>query len=540
MTRPDAGAATYERWERWALLGVLFLGAATRTCQLDWGLPYELHPDEPGYLRCALRLAEEGGTDTHLFSRSHMITSLNRLAIGLVDWTTDPPGNLPRDRLTLWFLSSPRPFYLAARGMTVALALVTLLVLHRFGRRMGGPVAGLVAAGLVAVHPLHVEQSRLVVPDVHLLLAMSCALSLAHRYLTGGRTSSLLWSFAWVGVAAGAKYNGASVTLAPALALLLEFPRIGGRRAIALGTAGCALAATGFALANPYAVLHPKLAYIGFSYQMRLAAEAHFWAAPVSALREYATVLGPDLGLVGALGAVFAVVRPGSGSRAQHLPTIAFGAAFFCYMASRPLHYPRYILPVVPVLALFCGLLVARVAARSKHAHVKCATTLLLLAVLAVRGVAEYVASTTVRGREDTRVRASVWARSALPMGAGVATEPRAVQIPSRSAFEAAGMDPSCREAALAEWGGRAYDVTVPWNLGERTLAEYRAMGVRYLFLADWTWDRIRSREGYARQLANLAETLEAARPTVTFEPRDEAGRATDGPVIRVYELPAQ
>lgn len=66
---------------------------------------------------------------------------------------THPPGY----NLVLHFLPKGE---LAARGFSVACGVLTVAVVFLIGRKLGGPTAGAVAAGLMAVCPLHVWYSQ--------------------------------------------------------------------------------------------------------------------------------------------------------------------------------------------------------------------------------------------------------------------------------------------------------------------------------------------------------------------------------------------
>ena len=532
------GTGGMARWEWAALTAVLIVAGALRIWHLDWALPHELDSNEPIYLRIAARLAEEGGTNPHLFSRAHLMTTINRAAIALVRAAGNPPRGIRSDQIMLWFQADPQPFYLTARGAMVLLGLISIVIIHRYGRTVGGPVAGLVAAAMLGVCSVHVGATKNIAGDAPLILALIAVPFATHRFLLDKRLYSLMWAFAWVGVAGGAKINDAMFGGIPALALLLTAREAGPGRTIFRAALGGLCAFLGFFAANFYVVFHPKLAYIGFMYQWGLAGEPHFWAEPVSALVEYSRILGLDLGLVGLLGGVLVLARAPREGRRPHLPAICLGAVYFLFMVSKKLHYPRYILPMVPILAPYCGLAVARVAAAIRGGALRAVAVAACLAILGARGVKETWSTETLKGRGDTRILASEWCIANLPDGACIATEPRAVQLPDVKEFERAGMTPSNRGPALSIWGGKAFRVLQPWNVGEMTLAQYREKGVKYLAIAGWTWERMRSRGGYDAQFSAADETLAASRAIARFSPTRSEGGDLDGPFIVIYEIP--
>ena len=120
-------------------------------------------------------------------------------------------------------------------SLRLALAAATVLIVYHIGMRWGARHA-LLAAGLMAVLPLHVRYSHFVLTDTPLtfFVALTFLLSLlAHERATLG-------SFAAAGVAAGlaaaTKYNGGIALLMPVIACWMTYPLAPGRASI---TTGC-------------------------------------------------------------------------------------------------------------------------------------------------------------------------------------------------------------------------------------------------------------------------------------------------------------
>jgi dolichyl-phosphate-mannose-protein mannosyltransferase len=102
----------------------------------------------------------------------------------------------------------------AVLGQTkLGLALPSLLagvssvpVLGLLGRRLAGPAAGLLAAWLVALDPLHVHYSRQAVHDVYMFLFGAAGVYLAHRYATAGTKRTLLAAGGLFGLGIASKW----------------------------------------------------------------------------------------------------------------------------------------------------------------------------------------------------------------------------------------------------------------------------------------------------------------------------------------------
>ncbi len=146
----------------------------------------------------------------------------------------DPAGTVSVDKLpgALW----PQALSLRVFGFhtwaivlpQVLEGLLSILVLYRAVRRLAGPVAGIVAAAIVAASPVTVALNRGNVADSLLILLIVLAADATSAALTSGRLRALLLAGVWVGLAFQAKMTVAWLVL-PALAgayLLAAPPRL--------------------------------------------------------------------------------------------------------------------------------------------------------------------------------------------------------------------------------------------------------------------------------------------------------------------------
>ena len=197
----------------------------------------------------------------------------------------------------------------------------------------------------MAVATTHVAYSRMAVTDVLLTLAVTCVLALAVE----GRIE---WAGLAVGLAASAKYPGAIAAVPVVVA--------GWGRWRALGRAA-ALAVAGFALTSPFVLIHAGAAWDDISRVQRLARAG--WLGfendpitPLAYLDRLWEAVGPLL-LVSAVGLVAALVR----RTRTDLVLLSFVAVYWLTLMPQQAHFDRYVLPLVPVLAVLAGSLRAAV-----------------------------------------------------------------------------------------------------------------------------------------------------------------------------------
>jgi Glycosyltransferase family 87 len=317
-----AAAAAESRWggPRTVLALVLVGAAVLRLVGIRYGLPYGnlLNPDEQASVPQAWGMTHGDGIDP------------------------DPFFDYPS---LLLYLLAPfqawheAPSYLTARIVVVVIGLAGIAAAWWLGEKSYGVVAGGVAAVVTAVAGVHVAYSRMAVADILLTTLITVALAL----LVSGRIEA---AGAVAGVAVAAKWPGALV-FAPILVVGWGQWR---RLAYAAG-----LGLVAFVVASPFAVVHLGEAlgdlWRVYSHARRgsLGFEDDSFAAIAFAEALWDSI-GPVL-IVGLVGLVVAAVVRERPDRAL----LAFVGVYYLALLPLDSHHDRYVLPLVPVLAVLAG-----------------------------------------------------------------------------------------------------------------------------------------------------------------------------------------
>ena len=201
--------------------------------------------DQPGWARPLLLVIAAVSAWSYAWQASRPVNIEIYYAAAVRSMTTgpsnfffgafDPAGTVTTDKL-------PGAFWLQAVSVGVfgphAWALVlpqviegtlTVLVLYRAARRLAGPPAGLIAAGLLAISPATVALNRGNVSDTLMILLAVLAADSIIAAVSTGRMRPLLLAGFWVGVAFQAKMLEAWLVL-PALAACYLLAAPGGWR----------------------------------------------------------------------------------------------------------------------------------------------------------------------------------------------------------------------------------------------------------------------------------------------------------------------
>ncbi len=356
--------------------------ALLRLWGLTWGLPddthlFSYHPDEYFSLATVLSVALEGDPNPHFFNYGTLYMSL--VAV-VARFAHHLPIHGPED------LTKAMPqLILDARLLTVALGVLTVVLVFGVGRSLFGRTAGLAAAASLAVMPLHAVHGHYATVDVPATFSMVLCLLftapiLAYATVSRRRGRSRSRAFApgrlyflagaAAGLAAATKYNGGLAIIFPLAAHVLSNGR-GGRgtrawlrlidRRVALTVGALVL---GFIIGCPYALLSPAEwwgsaeSFQGVSYElhhMRVGEHPAVEATPPGPVFHLVGSLAYGLGwpmLVLALAAVvYAVVK----RRRRDWLLLSFLAAWFIMISLANVRYMRYAIPMLPILALLIG-----------------------------------------------------------------------------------------------------------------------------------------------------------------------------------------
>jgi hypothetical protein len=300
----------------------------------------------------------------------------------------------------------------------------------------------------------------------------------------------------WAGVAAGLAVSAKYPAVFLLVALVVAGWRLWRRLAISIGLAVLAFFAT-----SPFVLVHPRQAWNDASRVQRLARggwlgfEHDSWAL-FSFTGKLWAGLGPVL-VIAVVGLVVALRR----HTRTDLILAAFVLVYLVDLLTIRAHFDRYVLPLVPPLAVLAGRLRALAP-----------VTLGLAIVPLVWAIADDVRLT----RTDTRAVAHAWVVRNVPRGATVAVES---STPPLDGYRIVGL--------ALPGPGRMFDP-------DRDVARLRAEGVRYVLVTGAVADRIlAARDRYPREARFYDRLRMQGKRVYHVQP----GHGLTGPWVSVYRL---
>lgn len=410
---------------------VLVLAAGLRLAHLGWGLPDYYFPDEAVFFRPAIQIAATG--ELHTGFTTYPPLSVNTLAATYA--LVARARGVRADQLSV----SDRVIF--GRLVMVAAAVATVGAVAALGAAVAGPAAGLVAGFFMAVLPVHLVQSRIISTDVLLTLFVVLALHATLRLQARPSLWRALAAGVLVGLAAGTKYPGAIAATAPAVLCLHGLVTAlrrrdadGVRRWLGLGAAAAGGALAGFSAAYPHwladlDVLGERLAFLRFvAHEVgndtgRLSPAGGIRGTPI--VYQLVILLPAALGVALYPLALAGVLRLARRATVREAALLAFALVHFLFFATAQSVFPRYFLPLMPVLVIAAAALLAASAARGGTART---------AALAGGGIAAaYTLALAVSLTANTGTGPQLALREAVTRLSGSQTPPARVgYVPNR------------------------------------------------------------------------------------------------------------
>ena len=441
------------------LFCVLLLALALRVWGITWGLPsathyFSYHPDETVVLeKSSIVMNVFAG---HLLPHYYNYPSLQLYLVCFANTLAALFGGLeivPKD-FSIWYPQWAK-MYLVGRCLTVGMGVGTVWATYAVGARFWGRRAGLAAGLLLAVMPLHAQQSHFLTVDVPATFWVMLSLLWSVRLATGDPKllRAALWAGVFAGLASATKYNMALVILpflaacVPTPAQAPTLPKREGKeldkpllpalfsnsspsrfgRVGACAGVGLLSSVLAFFAACPGALLENAK----FLEDVRFEA-VHVQNPDDPTFRDTGNGfvyhithnldagMGLPLLLLALVSVGYALYRRQRGDALL----AAFAFPYYVLISLAAVRYARYTIPLLPILALWSGRMLADGSQQSKSVFRRGTMTIGALTALLTCGSALVLVD--VMAEEDTRDAALSWLNTyaAVPKRIGFPVQP--------------------------------------------------------------------------------------------------------------------
>ena len=499
------------------LICFILISLVLLTAGVKRDLPLTQEVDETPFIESAVRIAATADLNPDWFGKPgstliYPLAGIYRAHHAIVGGDTGIQASLESD---------PEDFYLTGRFLVIFYTVAAIPFVYLVGRRAFGERVALIGAALSALYPLAVAHAQMVRSDSAAMFFGVLALWLCLRVYSRPTLSNQIWAGLAIGLAISTRYF--MIALMPVLlaANLLALRRDIDRGIVAASLAagaGLAMAAAMFAATTPYFLLDFKVAWANVAREARSTHLGADGLSPPENLLWYLRVVIPSvitwpqaaLMVVG-VGLVFLRRHP------EQLLLLGFALIFLAGISLSGLHWRRWIIPVLPVLALLVAYATAEVSgwlAGRLRANMVVPKLAVILAVVAIAAWPGYqvVLQDIRHARDSTRILAQEWILENVPADSRLAAE-------------------SFTAPALA---GAYPDIFTSFSLTGRSLDEYQQEGYKYLVVSSYVYGRyLAEPERYVKEVAFYRELFTEVNLLQRFKPSDVRG----GPEIRIYRL---
>ena len=481
-----------------------------------WGirksLPYGWEIDEPTHVVPAARMAATGSANPGWFGHPGSTVTYPLTAIFWLRYGAGAQQELK---------TSPGQFYLTARLLTILYAVMTIPFIYLVGREAFGASVGVMAAWLFAICPLVIFYAQIVRSDSAAVFFGALSLWRILKTYQHPSARNHLWAGLAIGLGISSRYFMASlVPLLIAVDCVLLYRTTETRRKILTASCvGILSVVAAFALSTPYLFLDFQTARRNLQREARVTQLGADGLSPVGNLWWYLSDAIPrgitrPLALLALLGGLIALFK----RRFSQFLLLGYVVIFLLGISALALHWPRWVIPIVPVFVLLAGLALDTGARRiaglwKRRAAVQYSFLAVCLAAVSVQPAYAVVVHDIKDSHPNTRVLAREWMVKNAPAGSRVADEGISAPLLHGAGFLVTG------KRSIAEG---------------RTVEDYRREGFDYLILSEHVrFAYLHEPERYRTELDFYQDLAKCARLVASFDPSSTRG----GHGIRIYQL---
>jgi Dolichyl-phosphate-mannose-protein mannosyltransferase len=400
---------------------ILLAGVALRLWGLGYGLPETLHPDEPIVVNHALAFGT-GDLNPHFFIVppfcSYLLFACYTVffVVGKLFGTfSDTAG------FALLFFKDPTIFYLIGRMVLgVIPGSVGIWIGYRLYRNLFPGEGAICAAAIISAAFVCVINSHYAYLDNMLMLTVLLVYLSLTRLMKNPCVKTYLLAGILFGLAVGVKYNAAVLIVACGAAHMaagqekgwslknIIFNRL-------LIIAGAAAICT-FIISNPFSILDwqnfsgtifggIRHGVMGWGYHIKYSLFQG---------------IGMPLTITGIIGCFAIMIREG---KWRGLFFISFPVTYYLHLVFASQRFARYVVPLVPFLAIGAAYLIFEVLLVNKNGVFKRIAIGSLLIILIAPTLSKAVKADILFSTKDTRVVAADWIHQNIPPGTHFAVD---------------------------------------------------------------------------------------------------------------------
>ena len=547
------------------IIGLLGLAFGLRLWGIWFGLPFIFHNDEDLEVVRALQLGSGSFDFQRIYKGGYFYLLFFEYGILFVALKLSGIVNSAAEFANYYF-RDPSAFFLIGRATSAAIGAANVYLIYRIGRLAYSASAGLIAAAFLAVNVLHAKLSHYIIVDVPMACLATATMYFAVKIAMGGSGRDYIWAAILAALATTTKVTAILLVVPLTLSHYLHIVRGGnGLREFVLDKSlwrAFAAFIVVYTITTPGIVLHfgdfigfmtskfeigvsgSSVAAVGGGVQESMLADTNLFVFYFDAIKDSMTW---PVFLISLIGIGYALWRR------KRADIVLLSCIFIFYLVLSMTKdtrefFPRYILPVIPLIALLGARLLDDILGRLTRLR-KMPAGILLVVLLGIMPASRIAADNYLITQKDTRAIASEWFEDKVPAGSrvfieGTKTRPSESTVPLQNSPEnVRTMIEQYRDTepgkakyfsiALQNMNGPTYDLVLVrmWDLHD--LQYYKDMDVEYFVLRPNRYEGSRRQSDWPKIVAQVRDDPEVSM-VKSFHPDPTA---VPGPYIEIYRV---
>ncbi len=420
-------------YNRLFLLAIILGTILLRVNGIGFGLPDYTQTDEHLFIEPVVRMIDSGSLNPGWFG--HPGSSLMyTLTIPIYIYYAYSPSytQLPED-ITLHSLyeSDPTQIFLIARILLLIISITTVYLTYLIGKRLFNENIGLMACIILAISPMHIENTRYVRTDITATMLTLLSIMLLIESITRKEKRFLIASCIIGGISISTKYTS-GIILFPILVHCLanDMGLLKKRYEKKILIPSLLALIFGFTATAPYVLIDYERSFTDILHENRTK---HLGHERLEGISNYVWYLIHPLregigGLFFEIFTVLGMIKILKEKKYPELVLLVFPIMYLIGIGSMNLRWARWTIPILPFEALLASLgihstyrLMDRRIKQRRRKKILQAIFLSLIILAAYPIIIQDIDNGNILGNKDTRIIARAWIEEYIPTNSKIA-----------------------------------------------------------------------------------------------------------------------
>ena len=415
---------------RWILVTIVFIFFSALIVGIQRDLPYVPDMDEPDHVIPAISMASSGDLNPHRFAHPAS-TTYYPLVVAFHVWNAVSHHGMllhPDPNLQQTFNRNFWEFYILGRLLSIIYAVLSIPLIYLLGKEVFDEKVGVVGALFFSLYSLVVFYSRIVRTDSAALFFVMLSLWLLVKTYKKPTTWKYLLAGLSIGLSIASRYFMAMliialITVDVALLWQAKSQKKNVKLLLAQMTIGLSAVGVGFVLSTPYLFVSFGTFLHNIAFESRNTNPGFDGLSPLGNFKWYLFHAIPTI--MSLPQVLFVIVGIFYSIKTKHflqMMLLGFALVFTAFVSQFALHWYRWIIQILPILALFTAYGVSRsVSEISKRCpmfgnrKMQRIMTVAIIALLLIIPVQKVVALDLKASHYSTRIIALKWIQQNIP-----------------------------------------------------------------------------------------------------------------------------